>query len=67
MIECDFCHKENVLIIKLELISDHCNYEIQDTKKICIDCIKKSNFIMNTKEIFKDFIEILLEVGKSEN
>ena len=67
MIECDFCNKEQVIVIKLELISEHCNYEIQDTKKICIDCLKKTSFVINTKEIFKDFIETLLEVEKSEN
>ena len=67
MIECDFCNKEQVIVVKLELISEHCSYEIQDTKKICIDCLKKNSFVINTKEIFKDFIETLLEVEKSEN
>lgn len=48
--KCDNCNDDVIVGFKLEFFTEHCNYEVQDTKSLCFDCAEEQNFAIDLIE-----------------
>ncbi len=59
MLECDFCNKNRVVTIKLELFNSEIDEDPEDldSKRICMICLEKRNWKIDIREVLQFEIE----------
>ena len=68
MLECDFCNKNRIVTIKLELFNSEIepyHGEEPDSKRICLICLKKRKWKIDLRKVFQFLKEDLVDFPES--
>lgn len=55
MLECDFCNKERIVTIKLELYNSEIDEDQEDldSKRICLVCLEQRKWKIDIRDVFQ--------------